>query len=265
MAGGLSPTVNNFISQNSAKGSFCRLISSTGGAGAKTAATVASGYITGMRYPDPLVLPSSFGTGVTGCIPTQILLHNAGSTSGGVMVAGLEVPLGSINVGTNVFTDGSAMPSRSLIGANNSIQSAAMMVTAVITTALSSTTPTLTITYKNQAGTGSRSASMTLPVAVALSAFSMMPHFQGTDTGVQDITNISSSGGMSGVVQFYGIIPLAAEAGIGPQEGATEILGTPMPLISLQPSDTIAMYLFSDTAIPANTSGLMIFNGIADS
>lgn len=264
MAGELKPTLDNLIASNATYGSFCRAIQSTMGSGAKTAASTTSGYTTGARFPDPLVLPSSFGTGVTGAIPTQIQLYQGGSTSGGTMVAGLEVNLGSINLATGTFTDGSAMPSRSIVGANNSIQTAAMMVMAVIRTGVTGI-PTLSITYTNQAGTGSRTASMTLPTTtVVLSAFLMMPHFQGTDTAMQDITNVTKSAGTAGIIDFYGVIPMSVQAGAGVQVSNIDILSTPLPLISLQPSDTVSMYIFSDVAIPANTSGIMVFNSVAD-
>jgi len=79
----------------------------------------------------------------------------------------------------------------------------------VTTTLTGATTPVLTITYKNQAGTGSKTATLTLPSnPVVNSAFIINPHLASGDSGVQDITNLSISTGTGGVIKIYGALIL---------------------------------------------------------
>jgi hypothetical protein len=152
------------------------------------------------QMPDPLP------TGVTNYIVTRISC--ACSTSAQAMLFARLVNLGSIDIGTNTFTDGVAMPTRSELG--SSIPSASPIIIEV-TTALNATPGSITTTYIDQDGNAAQATS-----AIALSA-SMPAGSSGyltlgsNDWGVQDITNVVQSGGTtpSGVVKLWGVIPIA--------------------------------------------------------
>lgn len=172
---------------------------------ATTAATVDCGYVSALRWARPLVLPSSFGPGITGIYFTRIdMLNEDGNVS---LMCGLEYLMGTLTVSGNSFSSGVAMPTKNVFG--SSIVTASEMAFAVIRTTLTATTPVLTTTYTDQDGNTGATCTMTLPTnAAARSAFFVNPHLASGDTGIRSITNMSISTGSAGVIDIYGVLVL---------------------------------------------------------
>lgn len=252
------PSIDSWISQNATYGGFTRQLNDQGSTNTKTAATANCGSQSGLRFPRPLTLPSSFGAGVTGFIPTSIQSWASASTMTGAF---LEVTLGSINLATGTFTGGSAMPSRRIVGTSTSIQLASLFPVMVCTSVVTATNPVITTTYVNQDGTGSRSAAMTIPTStVAETAFLMYPHLQSGDSGIQSVSNITKSTGTAGIYTVYGLYPLQLFAAQGIVPG---LWSQPFPKIVLQPSDVIAFYGWGSSAASGTITAMI--SGVAES
>ncbi len=119
------------------------------------------------------------------------------------------VNLGSIDISgaTGTFTDGAAMPTETELG--SSVQKYGPVLVEV-TASLNATPGSITVTYTNQAGTGSQSTG-----AIALGGSSVFNQcnfltLAAGDWGVQDITAVARSGGTTpaGTLKFWGIIPI---------------------------------------------------------
>lgn len=180
-------------------GPYARTITQKSGS-----ASTVTGVIPQTRF-EPIVLPSSFASGVKG-----IRFVNIGSkisNSNMMMLVGLEYLLGSVNLATGTFTDGVAMPTKLING--ESITTAAMWTFLAVTTTLSATSPIITVTYTNEVGTASRSVATTMPSNSNVgTAMFLNTNLQGDDFAIRDVTGITKSAGSSGVVSVYGYLPL---------------------------------------------------------
>ena len=234
--------------------------------GTTTAANSTSGLISAQRYPRTVTVPS-LGSGVTGvAFPTVDLDIGIGAGSGfsAIMSCGLETLLGTLTVSGNSFAAGSAMPTKTVKG--TSVATATDSVFAVATTALGgATTPVLTITYTNQSGTGSRTATLTLPSNPAVNtAFLVSPHLQSGDTGIRSVENISISTGTSGTIKIYGVLPLGKKcngANSAYFAGPDPFTVPQIPWVAVG-SETIGFYTVGQTA--ANDMYAHVV-GVADS
>lgn len=254
----IQPNINNFIAQNSADGGWWRSYYSNVGTATKTLATTTSGYITGRRFPNPISVNSSMGS--NGLILTSIVFQQMVDVPT-AMGAFLEVDMGTINMNTGTFTDGSAMPSRRIVG-NTSTTAMAAPLVVLVSEGVTATAPVVTITYDNQAGTGSRSAALTLSNSpVDKSVFVVNPHFQSGDTAVQDVTNITKSAGTAGTMKVYGLYPLQV-GNSGNGMIMNPAWSTSIPKIVLEASDTIAFYDFGSNQ--ANISLVAMLYGVGD-
>jgi len=198
---------------------------------------IAGGIIQGLCQSQ--LMPGSLPSGVTAFVPTHV---NFMMTTAGVLLLAKAVSLGSFDIGANSFTDGSAMPSQTLWG-TASTQLASPII-AEVTTALSFTsTCTLTCTYKNQGGTGGQTTSaVSLTTASTVGTAGYMQLANG-DTGCADITAVTrggSPGTPSGVVQFWGLIPICMTAqNQAPNGSAENLLNGGMNFVKLGINDRI--------------------------
>jgi hypothetical protein len=118
------------------------------------------------------------------------------------------INLGSLNISTNVFTDGSAMPTRTELNASNATASP---IIAEITTALNATPGNVTVTYVDQDGnTAEATTAQALPVSGPIHDAGYIA-LNGQDWGARDITTATRTGGTTptGTVKFWGLLPLA--------------------------------------------------------
>jgi hypothetical protein len=105
--------------------------------------------------------------------------------------------LGTYNVATSTFSDGSAYTSPGFCSS----------VEAEVTVALTGTAVTLTVTYVNQDGVAGRTGTITCTAAAPLQ-YRFLMTLQGTDFGVRDITAVTKSGGTAGTLTLYGLTTL---------------------------------------------------------
>lgn len=157
---------------------------------------------TGITRPMP-TLPS----GVSAFIPLTMNLSS--SVQSKTMIFGRGTKLGTFDNSTNSFTDGSAMPSRTVF--NTASTKIASAVIAYVTTVFNATPGSLSITYNDQ---DNNTAQSTTAVAITANAAVGTAQFVtlGTgDWGVVDITAATRTGGTgpyAGVMEFWGVEPL---------------------------------------------------------
>lgn len=125
--------------------------------------------------------------------------YSAGNSSSLIRVSE-ELDMGSLNTTTNAFTDGGsfALP-----------QYASYIEVRLLEDV--ATNRTITITYVNQDGTAGRTATLTLAGAGGgqdKAGYIYLVTLQGTDVGVRDITNISTSSTGTGNLKVYGMIDI---------------------------------------------------------
>lgn len=169
------------------------------------------------------------------------------------------VNLGSLDISTNVFTDGSTMPTKTEGNTSRTIDG---MVFMEVTTALNATPGTITITYVDQNGNAAETtASQTLTASAAVGTVAMFP-LNTPDTGVRDITAALRSAGTTptGVVRFWGIIPIHifSNQSIVTSETFNDLTGTPAP-VTLSASS--ALHLFSTVTTAKGVLSSLFFMG----
>jgi hypothetical protein len=206
------------------------------------------------RYPALISCPS-YSNPCLGYIVTNCSVFGRVDS----FVIGLEYLLGSINIGTGVFTPGVVMPTKTIRG--ESIVTASNIVMANINTAVSGTAVSLTMTYTNDNGVSNRTAFINnFPTSIAVnSAFNIIKNVQTGDYGIRSIQNITKIGGTSGVIDFYGILPLAyvnSSGGTGFCSAMTP-LTNPIPAYLFESDEKIGIYSTATT-----TGATIIFGSI---
>lgn len=199
-------------------------------------------------------VPSSLETGVTAYIPTEFNINLSASMP--AMLCEM-IDMGSLNLGTNTFTDGSAAPTRTFLGTSRSLP---MQLWIECTTAANATPGNITFTYVDQDNNTAETSSSQAVTASATKGSGSFATLNSTDWGVLDITAAAQSGGTtpSGVLKFWGIIPItyvspgATIAGTGgspmtdifPENGNFTRLGSSAQLgvISLGTTTAISSY-----------------------
>lgn len=236
-------SLDNVIAQAAAQGTWRRNLFALQNSGT-TVATVNSGGNSGYRFANSWTVPT-FGGSVTAAYCTYFRAF-FGSTSYCAILA-YEQVLGSLTVSGNVFASGTAMPTRTIEGV--STVTATLMPVLVVTATLTATTPVVTITYTNESGTGSRTATLTLPSSAALnSCFQIAPHLQSGDTGIRSVQNISISTGSAGSLRVNGLFPLGiVVSGAASGNSAFDFLSSPFPMFPLATSDVMAIYQIGTT------------------
>jgi len=154
-------------------------------------------------YTKPL--PSPLPSGVTAYICSRISV--TGSSPGIALIVAKLIDLGSIDISTPTFTDGSAMPTKTELNASNVTASP---VLCEVTTALNATPGSLQITYVDQDGNTAEATTAQVMTASSVVKSAAYIDLNGTDWGVQDITAATRTGGTTptGVVQFWGLLPI---------------------------------------------------------
>lgn len=202
----------------------------------------------GQRVGNTTALPA-LPAGVSGYIPLVVDL--------GTSVAGIStllckaVDLGSFDIGaanTGVFTDGSAMPTATIMNTASTSYASALLVE--VTTALAGTQTAVTITYTNQDGTGGQTTPTATPTTGAAVRSVSFVTLGGTDWGVRDITAVSrvSSSGPTGVLRFWGVIPISFLSNpVASSPVVDNLLTSGINLVRLGGSDVLRTFVFGDT------------------
>lgn len=164
----------------------------------------------------------SLPSGVSAYIPASISLET--STSGTYCaIAAQMTDLGELNVGTNTFTDGSSMPTRTELGVSRTTSGP---VFREVTTAMNSNPGSFTITYVDQDGNSAEATSSQTIGNSSVVGNSGFVVLNSPDVGVRDITASSRTGGAShaGVMKFWGITPIAILSHVTGSQGLGEFV-----------------------------------------
>lgn len=192
-------------------------------------------------------MPSSLPTGVTSFIP--VYAASLSSTNNISFLIAKLINLGNLNIGTNTFTDGSAMPTVTELGASNVTSS---MIFCEVTTALNATPGNLTVTYVDQSGnTAEAAAAFAMPASAPAKSGFFVP-LNSTDSGAQDITTAAQSAGTtpSGVVKFWGVLPICFSAA-GAIGFTADMLLRNFNIVKLGINDVIGVIGAGSTAVKA--------------
>lgn len=247
MANTVFQSIGTILQSNSNYGQLHRARVSNIGS-VTSVATSTSGYNTCQRFPQTFTVPTL--TTVTAAFMTYARMLSSATTIQGLF---LEVTGATLTVSGNSYAHNATTPTRQIYGATSSVQLTCPKTMVYISATLTATTPVLTITYKNQAGTGSRTATMTLPTgALVNSAFDINPHLQSGDTGITDITNLSISTGSAGTIKIVYLFPLFMDS---------NLQGIPNPLLN---SQVLYPLLANDVIVPyrwgSNGTGTILWD-----
>lgn len=236
-------SIDKLLEQNATYGDLTRMIRCDISS-ITTAATATCGGQTAQRMLGQFTMPSVHAD-LDGAFATYFRMSSPGLT-GVNMVAGLEYVLGTLTVSGNSFSAGVSMPTKACAENSTPVQTSALFAAIYISTTLTgATTPILTITYTNQDGTGSRTATLTLPSnPVANSMFFLRIHLQSGDTGIRAVTNMSISTGSGGEIKAIGVLPLGLQTGnsISGAGAAFNPLALPFIMPLIETNDVIAVY-----------------------
>lgn len=172
---------------------------------AATSSTVHSGQLFPIQKTPLVYKAPSLPSGVTGYRITNTSIHSSSQTT--FMLARL-FDMGSLDISTPSFTDGSAFPTVTEGNASNATYGICLME---VTTALSGTPGSFTVTYVDQDGNSSETTASTAFAASSAARTCAWVPLNAGDVGVRDITSATRTGGTTptGVIKFWGVEPLS--------------------------------------------------------
>lgn len=183
----------------------------------------------------------SLPSGVTAYIPTTIGGVWSASTGYPLLVCQC-INLGTLDLATSAFTDGSSMPTVTELGVSR--QTSGMVLVEAIT-AIGSTSGGINITYVDQDGNAAETTTtQNLPVSNANIHFVGAIILNAGDVGVRDITNATRTGGTppTGTLKFWGCLPIAMCCSDASGNIFTENLLTSTFMLSQLPAATKIIY-----------------------
>lgn len=204
-------------------------------------------------YTRALPTPSA---SVVSLIPTLLTAHC--STYCTIFVAKLT-NFGSINIGTNVFTDGSTMGTGTRMGVSSANLFGPILLE--VTTSLNTFPGNLTIDYTDQDGNAQTGTSQALGGSMNAGNCGF---YTITSTGVRDVTNITQSGGTtpSGVVKAWGVTPIGfVSGGAGTATGVTDLITDMFAPLRLSASDTIGIFTIASASTARGVTGHISYVG----
>lgn len=213
---------------------------------ASSGGSATSGYQLLQRVPETITVPA------VGANVTDLYMQSCKMTgqASGVGITALEFQLGQFTIGTG-FAGGVTMPSRRWSGKAVAAQLCSQMpVLWISTNHTGGTQSTYVITYTNQAGVGSRTATIgPLPVnALAGGAYLIAPYLQSGDYGIQSVQNMTQSGQNAGVARVMGLIPVAMGMQIANMAGGVPVVLLPNAQVAIAAGDTLAGYRMNSTS-----------------
>lgn len=197
-------------------------------------------------------------SGVTAYLPTKVMLGS--KDNAGVFFLCRMTNLGSLNLGTNTFTDANAMPT---VTEMNSSQQRAGPVFAEVTTARDGNAAAFNITYKDQdnntAETGGN-VTVTTNAAVGQGCWCAL---NSPDWGVRDITAAArASGTGTGVLKFWGLEPIVQLLSPGSGKGSVDdMVMQTLNIFPLSAGDVIGAFNMTTTAQTGSINGMVYFVG----
>jgi hypothetical protein len=145
-------------------------------------------------------------SGVTSYIPTELYVQTSVNT-GYLLLFGELIDLGSLDISTNTFTDGNAMPTRTVFNTSTALSSPIIMEVEV---ALNATPGSIAVTYVDEDGnTAETTTAQAMTASSTVGSFAVITLNTG-DYAARDITGAARSGGTTptGTVRFWGIVPI---------------------------------------------------------
>jgi len=199
-----------------------------------------------MRIGDTKILPT-LPTGVTAYIPQNV---SVAITTVGSWLCGKLVYLGELNIGTNTFTDGNAMPTITELGVSRASHSA---ILCEVTTALDANAGSITVTYVDQDGNSAETTTAQAFVVSSVVGSVGLIVLNAGDVGVRDITSAArSSGTMTGVATFWGIIPFGfLTCNLSSQVSSKSFLANGFNIVRLGAGDRVGGFAFGATTTRA--------------
>ena len=151
------------------------------------------------------VLPSPLPSGVTAYLVTRLFVTSTNIDVS--MLFGKLVDMGSLDISSNVFTDGSAMPTVTALGSSRVLASP---IFVEVTTGLNATPGSLSVTYIDQDGNTAEATTAQAMGASSVAKSAGVAILNSTDWGARDVTTAARTAGTTptGVVKFWGVIPL---------------------------------------------------------
>lgn len=199
----VTPTIDGFLAA-SANGQY----QSTNFANLSVSSAPTVSGTTGARRGLSFFTIPTLGGSVTGGLTTITSGLNNNAACG--VIHAQEINFGTYTFGTGWSGTGTTMPTKTIQG--SSIQTASPMLAIAVTSNVTATTPTITITYTNQAGTASQSMTYVLPTNSAVtSAYILNSFLASGDVGVRAVSNVSSSAGSAGTFQLFGCLPISMD------------------------------------------------------
>jgi len=153
---------------------------------------------------DGAIVANSFKRIMTYTVPTGyngwLIRFTSWMNEAGFSRITAETELGSLQFVTNVFTSGDAYTAPGFAGTTE----------AEVTTQLgSANNVTVTVTYTNEVGVGSRTSTFGIPKSTIVGARFILPQQSG-DVGILSVQNISvSPSGGAGAIKLLGFVQLA--------------------------------------------------------
>lgn len=166
-----------------------------------TSTTVITGQLHPIQNLGVIATMESLPSGVTSF---KLVGGRLRASTTGLYVVAKMVDMGSLNIATPTFTDGSAMPTLTEGNASHATSSTVLME---VTTALNATPGSMTATYVDQDGNTAETTTSTVLTASAIAQSVGQLVLNGSDSGAQDITTATRTSGTtpSGVIKFWGV------------------------------------------------------------
>ena len=156
------------------------------------------------------------------------------------------------------------MPTRMLrTGSTTQSIITATQLLMVLVTSSTSGTPTLTITYTDQAGATGKTAAITFGNAPAVNSAFLINPYMGASPGARTITNMSISSGSAGVLHAKGLLVLKTDTNTNNafNSNGVNMLSAPSPQWEAQAGDTLAFYRIGSVSA---SSLIAVFCALAD-
>ena len=207
---------------------------------------LASGQLKSVQVSPIIHKLPSLPSGVTGYRLTSAIIQ---CQLAGVFTLARLIKMGDLDLATNVFTAGSAMPTRT--EGNVSVQTSGSVILQAMT-ALNATPGSFTSNYIDQNGNSAEATTAITLAASAVANSAVYMKFNGTDFAARQITGATRTGGTSptGTIRHWGVDAVAQATVLTPGHAAQINLLTMNPSPPLfAPNDEF--YIITETSVSA--------------
>ena len=217
----------------------------------QTATVAFGGNVSSHQRIATIAVPSLPG-GLTHILPTRISAVASNSNAPQSLLIAKATLLGTLNIGTGAYTDGSSMPTMTEAGSSRAVPGTIMLE---VTTALNATPGSVTVKYVDQAGNAAETAPIIALPASAPAGSAGCVLLNSGDFGATDLDatlGLVQSGGTSptGIIKAYGIQPIFLVPLLGALIGSIRSnLSPTFQPVKLLGGDSIAVYVLANTLV----------------